>query len=105
MQDSEEQAHTLIEFCVTHIETMLEKIHLHMTPDCFRIRLDGGQFAYKYMKNNKPFSVLDWMEYILGLNHTTNQPVPPEIENDIIVLINPDMADFTLSHHDARLLK
>ena len=53
---------------------------------------------------NKPFSVLDCMEErVLGLNHTTNQPVAPEIENDIIIL-NGSGHDFTLSH-DARLSK
>jgi hypothetical protein len=55
---------------------------------------------------NKPFSVLDCMEECVlghGLNHTTNQPVAPEIENDIIIL-NGFGHDFTLSH-DAQLSK
>jgi hypothetical protein len=80
---------------------MLDKFHLHLTPDDSRIRLDKGRFAYKYM--NKPFVVLDCSERVLGLNHATNQPVPPEIENHIIVL-NGSGNDFT-SSHDARLSK
>jgi hypothetical protein len=54
---SEEQARTLTEFRAAHIETMLDKFHLHLTPDYSRIWLDKGRFAHKYM--NKPFVVLD----------------------------------------------
>ena len=97
---SKEQARTLTEFHATHIQTMSDTFHLHLTPDYSRIRLDKGRFGYKYM--NKPFSVLDWMEHVLGLNHTTSQPVPPEIENDIIILMDPDMILLRPMTHDFR---
>lgn len=84
---SDEQAKKLTEFHANHIQTMSERFHLHLTPDYSRIRLNSGRFGYKYM--NKPYSVRNWMESALGLNET--QHIPPSVENNVVILMDPDM--------------
>jgi len=93
---SEEQAKKLTEFHLNHIQTMSNRFHVHFTPDYSRIRMNNGRFPYKYM--NKPYSVRNWMENVLGLNET--QPVPPEIDNDVVILMDPDMILLRPLGHD-----
>ena len=119
---TDEQAKKLTQFHQDHISTMSDRFHVHLTPDYSRIRLTNNRFPYKYM--NKPgsgeeitlffamlefrtvsyhVSVRHWMENSLGLHES--QPVPSEIENDVIILMDPDMIllrpllhDFTDQH-------
>lgn len=93
---SPEEEKTLTEFHASHIQTMSNRFHLHFTPEYGRIRLSEGRVRYKYM--NKPYSVRHWMEHVLGLNET--QPIPPEIENDVIILMDPDMILLRPLTHD-----
>ena len=93
---SEEEARKLTEFHLQHIQTMSNRFHLHLTPDYSRIRLNDGRHPYKYL--NKPFGVRHWMENVLGLNET--KPLPPEIEYDVVILMDPDMILLRPLTHD-----
>jgi hypothetical protein len=60
--------------------------HIHFTPDFSRLHLADGR-PYKYM--NKPYGLRHWFEHALGLGPNTT--ATKELEDSIVILMDPDM--------------
>jgi hypothetical protein len=98
------------------------QFHLHVTPDFTRVALEDGKHPYKYM--NKPYGLRHWMENALKLtspdvtpfhdiyNHTLDNEDDSHFhsifrnmtvsEDDIIILMDPDMVLLQPIGHDFR---
>jgi hypothetical protein len=77
-----------------HIQPMSPHFHLHMTPGYANVKgVDGKYKVYKYM--NKPYGLRHWMEVVLKMNETTTTTTTtkkdPNVDNGIVMLLDPDM--------------
>jgi hypothetical protein len=73
------------EFFKTYIEPMGD-FYIHFTPSYSTIHKANGA-PYKYM--NKPYGLRHWMENSLGL--APNKTASPDVEDSIVILMDPDM--------------
>jgi hypothetical protein len=91
------QAKALTSFHETVIRNMSNHFHLHFTPDYSKVRVNhDDKKPYKYM--NKPFGLRHWFENKLGLMEGT--PIRSDLENDIVILLDPDMILLKPLGHD-----
>lgn len=74
------------------IKIMSSSFHLHFAPEFGRNAVPGVSYQKtKYW--NKPFGMKHWMENQFGYHYNSNGEVEPnpEYDDDIVVLVDPDM--------------
>lgn len=76
-----------------HISHMsATRFHLHLTPKFSEVVNDAGESMGDYKFFNKPFGLKHWMEHDPQLNfNEKDQSFPQEVQEDIVILIDPDM--------------
>jgi len=90
------QVEALTAFHDKVVSKLSDRFHLHFTPDYSTVRLESGIHPYKYM--NKPFGLRHWFENKLGFSEL--RPAPANLEDDVIILLDPDMILIKPITHD-----
>jgi len=88
---SDEEAAEAREWHETHISSKLSnKFFLHLTPHFSGVKGEDGSVVGDYKFFNKPFGLHHWIENgeLMGIDESTGEPIH---EDDIIILIDPDM--------------
>mmetsp|Transcript_16735 Transcript_16735/g.39481 ORF Transcript_16735/g.39481 Transcript_16735/m.39481 type:complete len:544 (-) Transcript_16735:137-1768(-) len=95
----DEEAKAIQDWFQQHIAIMSTRFHLQLTPHFSSVTNDGGKATgqdYKFF--NKPFGLKYWMEHAPQLQYhqqqhqsTTASPFPSQVQDDIVILIDPDM--------------
>jgi hypothetical protein len=86
---NDEEKKGLIEFHQKYIENLSENFHVHFTPDFGSLTKTLGLGNKKYYKyTNKPYGLKHWMENVL---HMKNETHAAQMEDGIIMLLDPDM--------------
>jgi peptidyl serine alpha-galactosyltransferase len=73
------------------VQFMSKRFHLHLTPKFSEVRDETGQIVGDYKFFNKPLGLKHWLEYFELLNFD-EETGTFEHEDDIVILIDPDMA-------------
>ena len=68
----------------THIQGLSNRFHLHLTPYFSGVKNDSGETVGNYKFFNKPFGLKHWMEHAEHFSLSQS--------DDIVILIDPDMA-------------
>jgi len=77
----------------TQVQFMSKRFHLHLTPHFSGIKNEKGETIGDYKFFNKPFGLKHWLEHSPELNFGSKQTgFPEDAKNDVVILIDPDMA-------------
>jgi hypothetical protein len=76
------------------VQYMSKRFHLQLTPHFSNVKNDQGESIGDYKFFNKPFGLKYWLEHSPQLsfrNETTTSHFADAVQDDIVILIDPDM--------------
>jgi peptidyl serine alpha-galactosyltransferase len=100
---SDEQALEMRMWFNTQIQFMSRRFHLQLTPTFSGVKDElTGETVGDYKYFNKPFGLKYWMEHtpLLEYDGGNSERFPAKVQNDIVILIDPDMGLLRPITHD-----
>ena len=90
-EPDEEKA--MVDWFNHHIQFMSQRFHLHLTPEFSKVRDEEGNVTGDYKFFNKPFGLKHFLENfdILQFRQAPGGGGTFGIEDDVVILIDPDM--------------
>ena len=94
----EDQAKAMQEWFDTDIQPLSKRFHLQLTPHFSHVVDESGKTIGDYKFFNKPFGLKYWLEHSPQLNYDNNNnnnngtTFDESLHNDVVILIDPDMA-------------